>query len=112
MGIAIFLGIAILILLMISGKKGSDKRLDSLVSVLDSMGESSVRYIGVMKLGLNSSNAKAEVINHIRKEWGLLKLKQQELLILEIMIIKAADEGNEHKSKELINRKFELENHS
>jgi|BioPla2DNA2_1021312.scaffolds.fasta_scaffold119950_2 cell shape-determining protein MreC len=110
MEIVIIVVIALVILLIISGKRSSDKRLDSLVSVLESMEESSVRYLGSMKLGLNSSTPKTEVIKHIKKEWGLLKQKQQELLTLEIMIIKTSDDGDEKRSKELFERKFELEN--
>lgn len=110
MEIVIVVVIGIIILLIISGKKSSDKRLDSLVSVLEGMEESSVNYLGSMKLGLTINTTKFEVIKHIKKEWGLLKQKQQELLILEIMIIKTSDEGDEKRAKELFERKFELEN--
>jgi hypothetical protein len=108
MGTVIFIIIAIIIGLMISGKRASNKKKDHLLGTLNKMDENLVHLIGIRSLGFNSSTSKEQIITFIDKKWNYLKSKEREHIILDVMIADANSAGNEKKAQRLMEEKFKL----
>ncbi|WP_016777574.1 hypothetical protein [Anaerophaga thermohalophila] len=108
MGTVIFIIIAIIIGLMISGKRASDKKKDHLLGTLNKMDENLVHLIGIRSLGFNSSTSKEQIITFIDKKWNYLKSIERDHIILDVMIADANSAGNEIKAQRLMAEKLKL----